>query len=190
MTGHIERIPMPPEEHWTLEQRQAVTEIVAGPRGGLIGPFKPLLHSPGLLDRMQKTGEFIRWHSDMSDALREMVILMVARHWDQEFEWRYHRPIAETCGLPTTVIDSIAHRIEPDGLDAHAHAVWSLTEEVLRSGTATDTCLEQAVTTLGYQQVVEYVATIGYYTSLAFILNVSNTEPPEGLGLPTREADR
>lgn len=190
MARHDERIPMPPEDTWTLEQRQAVIEIAAGPRGGLIGPFRPMLHSPGLLERMQRTGEFIRWHSDMADPLREMVILMVARHWDQEFEWRYHRPIAETVGLPLPTIESLAHGVQPKDLDRSAKAVWSLTDQVLRTGTATDSCVHEAIEALGRTQVVECVATIGYYTNLAFIMNVANTEPPEGPGLPERRDDR
>lgn len=186
MTQHIERIPLPVEAEWTSEQRQVVTEISAGPRGGLIGPFRPLLHSPGLMDRIQKTGEYIRWYSEMPDPIREMVILMAARRWDQEFEWRYHRPIAESCGLPTSVIADIAQGLEPSDLDKETHAVWALADEVLRTGNASDACVAHAIDVLGHRHVVEYVATIGYYTNLAFVMNVANTEPPEGPGLPPR----
>ena len=84
---------------------------MSGPRGALIGPFRPLLHSPELMDRIQQVGEHIRWGCDLPDEIREMAILMVARRWDQEFEWRYHLPIALNCGLTEADAEASAEEI-------------------------------------------------------------------------------
>lgn len=190
MPADTELIPAPVESDWTNEQRLAFQEISAGPRGALIGPFAPLLHSPGLMGPLQKTGEYIRWHSHVPERLREMVILMVARRWDQGFEWAYHQPIAESCGLSEAVIDAIAEEREPDDLDETALCVWELTQEVLAQGTASDTTIRRALDLVGAQDVVEYVATIGYYSTLAFVMNVSRTAVCPGPVMPTRGGSR
>jgi len=182
-----ELIPAPPESEWTAEQRRAVQEISAGPRGALIGPFRPLLHSPDLMDRLQRTGEYIRWYSNMSERLREMVILMTAHRWNQEFEWSHHRPIAEACGLSSVTIEALARGLQPDDLTPEALAVWTLADEILRTGSATQGAVSNALAAVGSRDVVEYVATVGYYSTLAFVMNVSHTPSAEGAALPPRE---
>lgn len=183
-----ELIPAPADVDWTDEQRRAVQEVAAGPRGALIGPFGPLLHSPGLMDRLQKTGEYIRWYSPVPERMREMVILMVARRWDQGFEWTFHRPIAESCGLSAATIDAIGAGLMPPDLDETSACVWRIADEVLATGTASESVVSQALDAVGTQAVIEYVATIGYYSTLAFVMNVSRTRVPEGPAIPERRA--
>jgi 4-carboxymuconolactone decarboxylase len=185
-----ELISAPDEAAWTQEQRDAFLEIAAGPRGALIGPFAPLLHSPGLLGPLQRTGEYIRWHSHIPERFREMVILMVARHWDQGFEWSYHHPIARTCALSDKTIDAIAAGRRPEDLDEVGQSVWSLTREVLDGGTASEPTVRAALDIVGEQDVIEYVATIGYYSTLAFVMNVARTSVPDGPALPARAEGR
>jgi 4-carboxymuconolactone decarboxylase len=190
MMATPELISAPEESDWTQEQRDAFREIAAGPRGALIGPFAPLLHSPGLLQPLQRTGEYIRWHSHISERLREMVILMVARHWDQGFEWTYHHPIAQKCGLSEETITAIAEDRRPTDLNGAGSCVWALTREVLSDGTASDSTVTEALRVLGAQDVIEYVATVGYYSTLAFVMNVARTSVPDGPVLPPRQEHR
>lgn len=190
MTATPELISAPAESAWTQEQRDAFLEIAAGPRGALIGPFAPLLHSPGLLRPLQRTGEYIRWHSPVPERFREMVILMVARHWDQGFEWTYHHPIAQTCGLSEETINAIGEDRRPADLDESGSCVWALANEVLAHGTASESTVAEALRILGAQDVIEYVATVGYYSTLAFVMNVARTSVPDGPVLPPRQGLR
>jgi 4-carboxymuconolactone decarboxylase len=54
-------------------------------------------------------GEYLRFHSVLDDDLVELVILFVARHWDQDFEYGFHRPLALKAGLPPEVVDAVAN---------------------------------------------------------------------------------
>ena len=47
----------------TPAQAQAAQALTDGPRGGVRGPFIPLLRSPELMDRLQKLGEYLRFNS-------------------------------------------------------------------------------------------------------------------------------
>ncbi|MFZ1910653.1 MAG: carboxymuconolactone decarboxylase family protein, partial [Burkholderiales bacterium] len=75
------RLP-PLSKHDMDEAQQRVYDaIVAGPRGGVRGPFDALLRSPELADRLQKVGAFVRFESSLPAHLSELAILVTARHW-------------------------------------------------------------------------------------------------------------
>ena len=54
----------------TPEQKKAADAIVAGPRGGLRGPFEPWLRRPQLADRAQKLGEYCRFNNSLPQRPR------------------------------------------------------------------------------------------------------------------------
>ena len=87
-----ERMPPLPADRMTAAQRKAAEEMIAGPRKGVKGPFVPLLRSPELMDRLQKVGEYLRFNSVLEKRIAEFVMLVVSRHWTQQFEWAVHVP--------------------------------------------------------------------------------------------------
>ena len=179
-----DRLPLPPDEELTAEQRVAVAEISAGPRGGVIGPFAPLLRSPKLMTRLQKVGEHLRFSSPLDRRLFEMTILFVSRWWDQDFEWSYHHPLALEAGLDPGVADAIGEGRRPEGMDPAAAAVWDLLDELHRTTQVGDATYARALAELGDAGVVELVGTAGYYTTLAMVMNVARTPVPGGSTLP------
>lgn len=184
MTVGPDRLPLPPEEQLTEQQRAAVAEISSGPRGAVIGPFAPLLRSPELMTRVQKVGEHLRWSGTLDRRLFEMAILVVSRWWDQQFEWSYHHPLALQAGLDPAVADAIAEDRRPEDLDEAAAAVWELLDELLRTRQVSDPVYDRALGLLGDAGVVELVVTAGYYTTLAMVMNVARTPVPGGPLLP------
>ena len=100
-----DRMPPIPEDRMTPEQRAAMVELTSGPRGKIGGPFVPLVRSPELMSRLQKVGEYLRFHNTVGLRNSEFAVLVVARHWSQPVEWAIHRPIAEREGvLPATFV--------------------------------------------------------------------------------------
>ena len=179
-----DRLPLPPDEQLTAEQRAAVAEISAGPRGGVIGPFAPLLRSPQLMTRLQKVGEHLRFSSPLDRRLFELTILFVSRWWDQDFEWSYHHPLALEAGLDPAVAEAIGEGRRPEGMDPAAAAVWDLLDELHRTRQVGDDTYARALAELGDAGVVEVVGAAGYYTTLAMVMNVARTPVPGGSTLP------
>jgi len=89
-----DRLPPLSPDALTDAQRLAADAIVNGPRGALYGPFVPLLRSPELMECAQRMGEYLRYRRALGQRLSELVILLVAREWDQQVEWAIHAPIA------------------------------------------------------------------------------------------------
>lgn len=171
-----DRLPLPAA--LTPAQQAAVERIVGGPRGALFGPFVPLLRAPELMTRLQLVGEYLRFESTAPPALRELAILLVARAWDQDFEWGHHIGIARAAGLDEAVIDSVAHHGPPVGGPAEV-AVWRLVDELTSTHTVADDTYTAALDVLGATALVEVVVTTGYYTTLAMTMNAARTPVPD-----------
>jgi 4-carboxymuconolactone decarboxylase len=173
-------MPPIPLDAMTDAQREAVREISAGRRGGLIGPFIPAVRSPELMRRLQRLGEYLRYDSALEPRLRELAILVTARQWSQDFEWDVHAPIAREAGLAASVVDGVATGRRPDDMQPDEALLFDLCTELHRSRTVSDATYAAAVTTWGEQGVVDLVASIGYYTTLAMLMNVARTPLADG----------
>jgi 4-carboxymuconolactone decarboxylase len=183
-----DRLPPLPDSALDDAQREAKARIASGPRGGLIGPFVPLLRSPELMTRLQLVGEYLRFDSVLDDDLVELVIMYVARAWDQDFEYGYHHPLAAKAGLPEDVVDDVARGVRPSGGRPEVGAVIDLVDELHRTRQVSDATYDAAVRLLGETQVVEVLVTAGYYTTLAMTMNAALTPPPDDAPrLPPRE---
>lgn len=170
------RLPPIPAEELTADQRTAVDEMVAGRRGAVIGPFIATLRSPELTRRLQRLGEYLRYHAALPEKLREMAILLTAQEWRQGFEWEVHAPLAEKAGLSGATIDAVAAGRVPDSMDRGESLVYAVVTELHRTQAVSDATYDAAVQHFGEQGVVDLVAMTGYYTTLAMILNVAQAE--------------
>jgi len=183
-----DRMPPIPPSQWSAEQRAAAAELIAGPRGELLGPFVPLLRSPELLDRAQRLGEYLRYRCRVPERLRELAILIVAQHWKQGFEWAVHAPLAIRAGVAVVLIESLAAGTvgTPDGHtpDADSRLVIDFCQQLLRTQAVDDACYARAKALLGEAGVVDLSALCGYYSLLAMVMNVARTPLPAGRSAP------
>ena len=170
-----DRMPPIPAEAMTDAQREAVREIASGRRGGLIGPFIPALRSPELMRRLQRLGEYLRYDSALEPRLRELAILVTARQWSQDFEWDVHAPIAREAGLSPAVVDGVAAGRRPEAMPADEALLFDFCTELQRSRTVSDATYAEAVAAWGEQGVVDLIGAIGYYSTLAMLMNVART---------------
>ena len=170
-----DRLPPIPPEQLTADQRAAVDELVASPRGGVIGPFVATLRSPELTRRLQRLGEYIRYSAALPGKLRELAILLTAREWKQGFEWDVHAPLAAQAGVSDAVIAAIAQGHAPASMGADELLVYSVSTELHRTRAVGDSTYSAACREFGEQGVVDLIALIGYYTTLAMVMNVAQT---------------
>jgi 4-carboxymuconolactone decarboxylase len=170
-----ERLPLP--STLTADQKYAMDKVAAGPRGELIAPFVPLLRAPELMTRLQLVGEYLRFGSGLPLHLTELVILVVARRWDQDFEWGHHVPLARAAGLGEDVIAAVRDGGTFTGAD-DVRAVWRLVSELEYRRGVSDSTFEAALDAVGDDGIVEVIATAGYYTTLAMTMNAARTPVP------------
>ncbi len=172
-------LALPPDEDLSPAQTEAADRIRSGPRGALFGPFVPLLHSPVLMTRLQLVGEYLRFESSLPGDVFELVVLTVARHWDQQFEWVYHHPLALRAGVPESVIEDIEASRKPSDGRPELSTAWDAVRSLLETGSIPEQAFSR-LEPLGTAAIVDLIAAVGYYTTLAFTMNVARTPPPEG----------
>lgn len=174
-----DRMPPIPTERMTDAQRKAAADLTAGPRGGVRGPFVPLLRSPELMSRLQKVGEYLRYQAVLGPKLIEFVILIVSREWTQHFEWCVHYPLALKAGLKPDVAAAIADGRRPSGMAEDEELVYDFCAELVRTHGVSETTYQRAVAKFGDQGVIDLLGVVGYFTAVSMIMNVAHTPPPE-----------
>jgi 4-carboxymuconolactone decarboxylase len=182
MTRLPERLPPPGADRMDEDQRAAMAELQGGPRGAVVGPFGVLVRRPELLRRYQRVGEYLRYGGGLSPRVFELTVLLVARAYDQDFEWDHHRPLAERAGLEPEVLAAIEGGRSPAWRTAADEVVARVVGELLTDRTLSDTGYADGVRLLGEDLLVELVAAVGYYVTLALLMNTAGT-PSTGAGL-------
>jgi 4-carboxymuconolactone decarboxylase len=168
----------------TPAQRAMMTAVREGARPSLDGPFNALLRSPEMGNLAQTLGEYLRFRASMPARLRELAILLTARHWVAQFEWHAHAPLARAAGLADTVIDDIHAGRRPAGMQPDEAIVYEFASELRDRRRVSDETFRAAVTLLGEPGVLDLVAIMGYYDLVAMVLNVDRYPLPDGARPP------
>jgi len=183
-----DRLPPLPDAALSDAQRAVATAIARGPRGGVYGPFVPLLRSPELADCAQRMGEYLRFRSAIGTRLSELAILVIAREWNQAVEWAIHMPIAVRAGIAEPLVAAVAAGRRPDGMSDDEALVHDFCIELARDKGVSQALFERVVARFGEQGAVDLAGINGYYTLLAMVMNVAGT--PAGSTPPIPLAPR
>ena len=175
-------------EEMSEAQRRVADAVLSGPRGGLRGPFPALLRKPKLAECARMLSDCIRYDNVLAPPLRELAIIIVARHWDAHYAWYAHSTIALDEGLGPAIVDAIAQGEEPDGLGIDEKIVYDFSRGLLNKNDVSDATYDAALARFGEAGVVDLTATIGFYCFVAVTLNMLREEVPEdGKRLPDIE---
>lgn len=170
-----DRMPPIPADQLSPAQKKAVELLVATPRGasGPTGPFIPLLRSPELMNRLQAVGDYLRFHNSIPQKLVEMATIMAARQSSQQYEWDAHYPLALKAGLLQETANAIAAGRRPERLAADEELVYNFVAELLQNKSVSDPTYARMLEKFGEQGVIDTTGLVGYYSTLAMILNVA-----------------
>jgi 4-carboxymuconolactone decarboxylase len=144
------------------------------------GPFNVLLRSPEMGDLAQKLGEYARFRPEVPPKLRELAIIVTARHWTAQYEWNAHRRAAAQAGLKEEIIKAIAERKRPTGMQPDEESVYNFATELLETKNVSDATFKNVVDKFGEKGVVDIVGVMGYYQLVSMLLNVDRYPLPAG----------
>ncbi len=185
-----ERLPLPEPAGWNAEQRRIAQALIDGPRGGVFGPFVPLLHTPALAEPVGALGEVLRFRGSLPARVRELLICAVARHTHNQFEWQLHAPLARRAGVAAAVIDALRDGARPDaardGLADDESAALDLAQALMCQHGAGDATHARAVAAFGSAGAVEIATLVGYFTLVCWVMNLARTpaRPSDEPALP------
>jgi 4-carboxymuconolactone decarboxylase len=182
-----DRLPPIAADKLTAEQKQAAAEFEAGRGVGVLGPFSVMLRSPEVMLRAKAMGDYLRFRNVLDKRVSEMVILITAREWTQQFEWAYHYTIALEMGLSRDIADAIADGRRPASMAADEAAAYDFSIELHKNRRVGDATYARALAAFGEQGIVDLIGVNGYYSFLAMMMNVARTAPPPGKVAPLKK---
>lgn len=181
-----DRMPPIPADKYTDAQKKAAEEFAGGRGYEVRGPFVPLIRSPEVMLRAKAMGDHLRFKSALAPRLSEMIILITAREWTQQYEWVAHHDIAIKAGLRKEIADAIADGRRPADMSADEEAAYDMSTEIQRNKRVSDATWNKAVAKFGEQGVIDLLGINGYYTFLAMTMNAARTGLPAGVAEPLR----
>jgi 4-carboxymuconolactone decarboxylase len=167
-------------DEMTPAQKTMVEHLIAGPRGGVNGPFNVLLRSPEIGDLGQEFGGAARFKSSLPQRLYELAILVTARYWTAQYEWQAHHRSALQAGLSAAICDAIAQGRRPTGMKSDEEAVYNFVSELLNTKQVSDATFAAAKNAFGEKGVVDIIAVTGWYNIVSMMLNVDQYPVNEG----------
>ena len=176
-------------------QRALREQILGGPRGSgsqhfplvqedgsLTGPFGIMLHEPALGAPLQELGSAIRYATGLSPRTREIAILAVASATGSSFEAYAHERVGRAVGVSEAELAAIA-----DGsftaTDPREHAAHALCRRLMddagKGSHLDDETFATYADVLGTTTITELVVLVGYYRTVAQLLDVFDVGVPE-----------
>jgi 4-carboxymuconolactone decarboxylase len=198
------------------EDQRALYDAIAGGRraqgpqlfrladseGRLEGPFNAFLLQPRLGSALQALGSAVRYDTGLDDRCREIAILIVAAHWESEFEWYAHEAVGRSVGLGDAELAAVrdgryteltaardgrpaaldrrpaAQDGRPAALAAREAAVARTVAALAARGDLSDAEYREAVDHIGTPGLFELLTLVGYYATLALQLRVFRVPAP------------
>lgn len=179
-TAGDERLPLPARASMNEAQQAAADAIINGPRKAIFGPFVPLLQVPALMEHIGNTGAALRFKGTLPDAVRELVICVVAREVGNQFEWQTHAPLAVKAGVAEEAVAAIGDGRRARGLPADQACAAEFAHELMLRNGVSDASYAEAVAQFGEAGTVELTALVGYFTMVCWVMNVARTPGPAG----------
>ena len=162
-------------------EEQAYFDEIAESRGSVRGPYGVLLHSPKLAACVAATGAYVRFEFDLSEALKEVVILATAREIKSQYEFAAHARLARNAGVSDDTISSIAQGMTPQGLSGDEALLVQYVQELLRDHRISDATFNAVQARLGDQGTVGLTGLIGHYLLVGQFLAAFDVELGTGM---------
>jgi 4-carboxymuconolactone decarboxylase len=171
-SGQTRMPPVSPEQY-DEAQKKAAEEFQAARKGPVSGPFSVLIRIPELMTANRMMGDYLRLKPSIGTRLSELIILIAAREWTQDYEWDVHAPIALRQGISQDIVDAIAAGRRPSGMSEDQEICYDFTIELQRTRRVSDATYDRAIKRFGEAGVLDIAGINGYYTNLAMILNTT-----------------
>jgi 4-carboxymuconolactone decarboxylase len=183
-----ERYPALNPDQLSPEQKAYVENLQKPPRNNTTAlknpPFRVYMRSPELAPKLEAISDYVRWGTGLEPRLTELAIMITARHWSSQWIWRGHYRAAVRGGLDASVGADIAAGRRPEKLKADEAILYTYATEMYRDKAVSDATYAAAVKQFGEKGLIDLVATMGYYDTVAMTLITAKAVAPKEEDVP------
>lgn len=183
-----ERYPELRLDQLTPEQKAYVENLQKPPRNNTTAlknpPFKVYMRSPALAAKLEEVSDYVRWGTGLEPRLTELAIMLTARQWSSQWIWRGHYRLAVRGGLDPSVGADIAAGKRPEKMKEDEAILYNYAMEMYRDKAVSDATYAAAVKQFGEKGLIDLVATMGYYDTVAMTLITAKAVAPREDDVP------
>ena len=183
-----ERYPALSPDQLSPEQKAYIENLQKPPRNNTTAlknpPFKVYMRSPELASKLEAVSDYVRWGTGLQPRLTELAIMITARQWSSQWIWRGHYRAAVRGGLDPSVGADIAAGKHPDKMKEDETTLYNYAMEMYRDKAVSDATYAAAVKQFGEKGLIDLVATMGYYDTVAMTLITAKAVAPKEDDVP------
>ncbi|HLQ91653.1 MAG TPA: carboxymuconolactone decarboxylase [Xanthobacteraceae bacterium] len=183
-----ERYPELKPEQLSPQQKAYIEGLAKPPRNNTTGlknpPFKVYMRSPDLASKLEAVSDYVRWGTGVEPRLTELAIMITARNWSSQWIWRGHYRAAVRGGLDPSVGTDIAAGKRPEKMKPDETILYNYATEMYRDKAISDATFAAAVKQFGEKALIDLVATMGYYDTVAMTLITAKAVAPKEDDVP------
>jgi alkylhydroperoxidase family enzyme len=147
-----------------FEMDELVEKIRSGRRGSLINVYKLLLHSPPLAESWYDHLNQVRWGTQLSGRLREIVIIRIGYLNKVDYVLGQHVPkLAEAEGLSVAECDALVDWQDSKFFSADERAALAFADSMTRDVAVPDDVFDALRGYFDERRIVELAILIGTY---------------------------
>src|SRR5215471_13639502 len=183
-----ERYPTLKPDQLNPAQKAYVENLSKPPRNNTTAlknpPFKVYMRDPELGSKLEAVSDYVRWGTGLPPRLTELAIMITARQWSSQWIWRGHYRGAVRGGLDPSVGTDIAAGKRPEKMKEDETILYNYATEMYREKAVSDATFAVAVKQFGEKGLIDLVATMGYYDTVAMTLISAKAVAPKEDDVP------
>jgi alkylhydroperoxidase family enzyme len=135
--------------------------------------YRSMAHHPNLLRAWADLREHIVVNSALKQQQSEVVILRTGNNLQVDYEWYHHVSRARACGMKDHRINSM--KLVTENMNTEDAIFAGAVDEIMEKKKISPNTLKNLYSLVGKEGVLDTIATVGFYSTLGFMINSFNT---------------
>jgi len=148
------------------------------------GPMVALLRSPGVMSASNPLINYVEFKTSLPPRIKELVILIAAREWSQQYVWNSHYKSAMNQGLNPETAKAVAEGRRPTGMTEDEEATYDFCAELHKNRGVSDATYGRALSRFKEEGIIDMVSVDAAYSYLSMVMNVARTPLPKNASAP------
>src|SRR5579871_3850959 len=161
-------------------RQQEISDKIAAKHGATRGPFLIWLRSPELAEKVDALGAYCRFDSSINERLRELSLLIAARHFDAGYSWNAHHAKAIDAGVSAEAIAALAAGSVPEFTHPDEQLLYTLATQILDQHFVDQATFDAALAEWDEAGMVDIIGCLGNFSMLAMLLNTFQVDLKPG----------
>ena len=166
----LDRTDMNAEQGRVYDAAKATSGIVGG-------PYYAYIRLPKVFEAAQNMRACIG-SGPLSKREQQIANITVARHWNARYPWFAQVRGSLAVGVEQSIIDAINARKTPDLPNARERTCFVVAREILADKGLSDESYAAAEKTMGVDDLVALVATVGSFSMTCITAGTFKIDPP------------